>query len=44
MIADHVHERSDGGALLDPDNGMCVCSSHHGLKTNAERARRAAQR
>ena len=44
MIADHVIERSDGGALLDPDNGMCVCPSHHGLKTNVERARRAAQR
>jgi 5-methylcytosine-specific restriction protein A len=44
MIADHVTERFDAGALLDPDNGMCVCPSHHGLKTHAERARRAAQR
>ena len=44
MIADHIVERSDGGALHDTSNGRCVCSSHHGIKTNAERARRAAQR
>jgi 5-methylcytosine-specific restriction enzyme A len=35
MIADHVIERSDGGALLDPENGMCVCASHHGLHLRA---------
>ena len=44
MLSDHIVERSDGGALLDPGNGMCLCPSHHGAKTHAERARRAAQR
>jgi len=40
LIADHVIERSDGGAPFDPANGQCLCPSHHGLKTNkAKRAR-----
>lgn len=38
MIADHVVERKDGGALLDPANGKCVCFSHHTTKTNMARA------
>jgi hypothetical protein len=40
MYADHIVERRDGGAPLDPRNGRCVCRSHHGLKTAAERAKR----
>ncbi len=42
MFADHIVEKQDGGALLDPDNGQCLCGAHHTLKTNAERAKRAA--
>jgi 5-methylcytosine-specific restriction enzyme A len=44
MFADHVHELRDGGAPFDPLNGMCRCGRHHTLKTNAERARRHAER
>jgi 5-methylcytosine-specific restriction enzyme A len=40
MFADHIIERSDGGALHDLENGRALCGSHHGLKTNAERAKR----
>ncbi len=40
MIADHVIERGDGGALLDPDNGQCLCTSHNTLKGNRARAAR----
>jgi len=40
LFADHIKERADGGALYDPYNGQCLCSSHHVLKTNAERAKR----
>src|SRR5260221_10520890 len=42
-IPDHRIERSHGGALDDTDNGQCLCPSHHRIKTNPERARRAAQ-
>ena len=42
MFADHIVERKDGGALLDPANGQCLCGSHHSLKTAAERAKRLA--
>lgn len=42
MFADHIKERSDGGALLDPDNGQCLCGKHHTIKTNQERAKRMA--
>src|SRR6266446_426483 len=34
MIADHIIEREDGGALLDPDNGQCLCTAHNTLKGN----------
>ncbi len=44
MFADHIVERSDGGALLDPANGQCLCGSHHTTKTIAARARRMSQR
>jgi 5-methylcytosine-specific restriction enzyme A len=38
MFADHVTERSDGGA--DLGEGRCLCGAHHTVKTNRERARR----
>lgn len=44
LFADHIVERRDGGALLDPDNGMCLCGSHHTRKTVAARAERLARR
>jgi 5-methylcytosine-specific restriction protein A len=38
MFADHIVERRDGG---DPKGeGMCLCGSHHGAKTAAERMKR----
>ncbi|HUO55084.1 MAG TPA: HNH endonuclease signature motif containing protein [Rhodoblastus sp.] len=40
MFADHIREVKDGGALLDPANGQCLCGSCHSRKTAAERARR----
>jgi hypothetical protein len=33
MFADHVTEVRDGGALLDPSNGACLCGEHHTRKT-----------
>ncbi len=44
MIADHVIERADGGALLDLDNGQCLCTAHNTLKGNRARSRRAFNR
>lgn len=41
MIADHIIERSDGGAPFDPANGQCLCPVHHGLKTNRAKRNRA---
>jgi len=36
LYADHIIEREDDPSkALDPDNGRCLCSSHHGLKTKA---------
>jgi hypothetical protein len=40
LFADHIIERRDGGDLLDPENGQCLCGRHHSLKTARERARR----
>jgi hypothetical protein len=40
LIADHIRERVDGGADLDPANGMCRCFSHHQVKTMKARAER----
>jgi hypothetical protein len=40
MYADHIIELKDGGSLLDINNGQCLCSSHHELKTIAARRRR----
>jgi 5-methylcytosine-specific restriction enzyme A len=42
MFADHIKERRDGGDPTDPSNGMCLCGSHHTIKTQRERARRLA--
>jgi len=44
LFADHIIERKDGGAPLDPANGQCLCGSHHSAKTIAERAKRMAIR
>lgn len=33
MYADHVVELSDGGSLTNINNGMCLCASHHEIKT-----------
>lgn len=41
MVADHVIERSDGGALFDPANGQCLCVEHNTIKGIRARARRA---
>lgn len=40
LYADHVHERRDGGALLDLDNGRALCGSCHTRKTATARAAR----
>ena len=40
LFADHIRERRDGGAPLDPANGRCLCGSHHTLKTSNERSKR----
>lgn len=42
MYADHIMELRDGGALLDPGNGMCMCASHHEIKTAQAREARGA--
>lgn len=44
LFADHIVERKDGGAPLDPRNGQCMCGSHHTRKTQAARAARMAVR
>ena len=41
VIADHIVERRDGGADLDPNNIEMLCFDHHAAKTAAARARRA---
>lgn len=40
LHADHVVERQDGGALLDPANGRALCTACHTRKTAAARAAR----
>jgi 5-methylcytosine-specific restriction enzyme A len=40
MFADHVIERKDGGAKLDPANGQCLCGKHHSIKTARSRIER----
>lgn len=41
VIADHIIERRDGGADLDPSNVELLCFTHHQRKTAQARARRA---
>lgn len=43
VFADHIRERRDGGAPLDPANGQCLCGRHHTLKTAQARRARLAQ-
>jgi 5-methylcytosine-specific restriction protein A len=40
MVADHIRERADGGALYDPRNGQCLCVQHNTLKGAQARASR----
>ena len=40
LFADHVVELKDGGAPLDPANGLARCGSCHTRKTIAARAAR----
>lgn len=40
LIGDHIHERKDGGAELDPSNIRLTCTACHNAKTAQERARR----
>lgn len=44
LILDHVDERRDGGADLDPANTQWLTFSEHQVKTAAARARRARGR
>lgn len=44
LYADHIVERRDGGAPLDPANGQTLCAKHHSEKTARERSRRLAER
>jgi 5-methylcytosine-specific restriction endonuclease McrA len=41
IYGDHIKEKRDGGALLDPTNIMLRCGPAHGRKTARERAKRA---
>jgi 5-methylcytosine-specific restriction protein A len=40
MYAHHRTEVKDGGALLDPTNGMCLCHQHHEQASALARSRR----
>lgn len=40
LVADHVVEIEDGGAMLDPSNGMTRCLPCHNRKTARARADR----
>ena len=42
IIADHIVERKDGGADLDPRNIQLLCHRHHQQKTAKARAKRAS--
>lgn len=44
VIADHIVERKDGGADLDPRNIELLCFTHHQQKTAQARAARAQGR
>jgi 5-methylcytosine-specific restriction protein A len=32
IVADHITERADGGALYDEANGQALCVSHNTMK------------
>lgn len=40
LVADHIIERKDGGALYDTANGQCLCVAHNTLKGVRARAAR----
>lgn len=40
MVADHIIERADGGALYDPANGQCLCVAHNTAKGARARQQR----
>lgn len=40
LIADHIKERQDGGALYDVNNGQALCPTCHGRKTSEARRQR----
>ncbi|WP_370179917.1 HNH endonuclease signature motif containing protein [Alteriqipengyuania sp.] len=44
IIGDHIVERKDGGAELDPSNIRLMCWPCHNAKTARERARRAVSK
>lgn len=44
VVLDHVIERRDGGADLDPNNTVWLTFSEHQAKTARERAKRAYAR
>ncbi|WP_147048090.1 HNH endonuclease signature motif containing protein [Methylobacterium gnaphalii] len=43
LYADHIVERRDGGAPLDPANGQALCPKHHQVKTAQARAERMSR-
>lgn len=40
VFGDHIVERKDGGAELDPRNIICRCGACHSRKTAVERGKR----
>ncbi|MBB2964687.1 hypothetical protein [Methylobacterium sp. R2-1] len=40
LYADHISERRDGAASLDPVNGQALCPKYHAEKTAQARAAR----
>ncbi|OCJ37778.1 HNH endonuclease signature motif containing protein [Agrobacterium tumefaciens] len=42
ILGDHIHERKDGGAELDPANVELLCLPCHNTKTAKAKAARAA--
>lgn len=43
IIGDHIHERKDGGADLDPANIRLLCLPCHNRKTAKAKAKRLSQ-
>jgi 5-methylcytosine-specific restriction endonuclease McrA len=44
VAADHIHNRAEGGADLDPSNLQSLCFEHHRRKTLAESHRAMKRR